>query len=237
MSKKQSKQQALLRSAKNTKEIIEGVNTTTNANMPTKTRGLERSLYIGRVKQSEREVFEQLVNSASFDTHKQLFTAMLNTYQNLRLEFDDAEREIMQEARELAPKNFDKSIKRASLRYAKNIIEQKNKPPLPIDTSLKNSAKSADVRADTLITKMFEHNELADNWYDKILLTKSSILDYSKKQKDLDPENIAMGKIVLDRCLERNQELIERHHEKQGLKSNHNIAAHYERLKAARDSK
>ena len=206
-----------------------------DANTLTKVQRPEKSLYIGRVKQSERNVFEQLVNQTSFDTHKQLFMAMLNTYQNLRLKFDETERVIMQEARELAPKNFDKSIKRVALRYAKNIIEQKNKPPRPIDTSLKNSSKSADVRADILITKIFEHNELADNWYDKILLTKSSILDYSKKQKDFGYENIAMGKVVLDRCLERNQELIERHHEKQGLKSNHNIVAHYERLKAAKE--
>ena len=224
--KGKSQKQDLL---KDTKEKIRDVNALT------KVQRLERSLYIGRVKQSEREVFERLVSDSNLDTHKQLFTAMINTYQSLRPEFDNAESAIMQEARKLAPKNFDKSIKRAALRCAKNIIEQSNKPPRPIDTSLKNSSKSADVRADILITEIFEHNELADNWYDKILLTKSSILDYAKKQKSTDSTNIAIGKVVLDRCLERNQELIERHHEKQGLESNHNIAAHYERLKIAKE--
>jgi hypothetical protein len=206
-----------------------------DTNTSPKTRKFARSLYIGRVKQSEREVFEQLVNDGNFDTHKQLFAAMLSSYQALRYEFSDTERAIIEEARTLAPKNFDRSIKRAALRYAKNIIEQKNKPSRPIDTTLKNSAKSADARADILITEIFEHNELADNWYDKILLTKSSIFDYAKKQKDLNQENIAMGKVVLDRCLERNKELIERHHEKQGMQSDHNIKAHYERLKMTKE--
>ena len=87
-----------------TKEITKEANTLIKINKT------ERSLYIGRVKQSERDVFEQLVDNSNKETHKQLFMAMLNTYQSLRPEFDNVERAIMQEARELAPKNFDKSI-------------------------------------------------------------------------------------------------------------------------------
>jgi hypothetical protein len=212
-----------------TKEITKDANTLIKINKT------ERSLYIGRVKQSERNVFEQLVDNSNKETHKQLFMAMLNTYQSLRPEFDNVERAIMQEARELAPKNFDKSIKRAVLRYAKNIIEQKNKPPRPVDTKLKNSAKSADARADALLEEIFKNNNEAVHWYDKIFLTKSSILDYSKKQRSSDPTNIAMGKVVLDRALERYEERIRRHHEEHKLTDNHNIVAHYERLKVEKE--
>lgn len=226
-SKIMSKEQVLIES---NKEMNKAVNPPTNANKN------ERSLYIGRVNQSERKVFEQLVNNSSKETHKRLFMAMLNTYQSLRPEFDDAESAIMQEARALAPKNFDKSIKRATLRYAKSIIEQKNKLPRPVDTKLKNSAKSADARADALIEEIFKNNNEAIHWYDKILLTKSSILDYSKKQKSLNPTSIAMGKVVLDRALERYEERIRQHTQEHKLADNHNIVAHYERLKAAKEA-
>ena len=222
-----SEEQRLLGSTKETNKAV---------NPPTNTNKNERSLYIGRVKQSERNAFEQLVNDSNFDTHKQLFTAMLNTYQSLRPEFDNAESAVMQEARALAPKNFDKSIKRAALRYAKSIIEQKDKLPRPVDISLKNSAKSADARVDALLEEIFKNNNEAVHWYDKILLTKSSILDYSKKQKSFDPTNIAMGKVVLDRALERYKEQIEQHHEEHKLADNHNIVAHYERLKAVKEA-
>ena len=216
--------------------LLEDTNDTSrDKNIPTKVNKIERSLYIGRVKQSEREVFEQLVNNSNKETHKQLFMAMLNNYQSLHPEFDSAESAIMKEARELAPKNFDRSIKRAALRYAKSIIEQKNKPPRTVDTSLKNSAKSADARADALIEEIFKHNNEAVDWYDKILLTKSSILDYSKKQKSLRLTSIAMGKVVLDRVLERYEKRIRQHHEEHKLADNHNIVAYYERLKAAKE--
>lgn len=222
-----SEEQELIES---NKEMNKVVNPPTNANK------IERSLYIGRVKQSERKAFEQLVNNSNKETHKQLFTAMLNTYQSLRPEFDNAESAIMQEARVLAPKNFDRSMKRAALRYAKNIIEQKDRTPRPVDTKLKNSAKSADARADALLEEIFMNNNKAIHWYDKILLTKSSILDYSKKQKSFRPTSIAMGKVVLDRALERYEERIRQHTQEHKLADNHNIIAHYERLKAAKEA-
>jgi hypothetical protein len=40
---------------------------------------------------------------------------------------------------------------------------------------------------------------------------------------------------VLDRALERYEERIKQHHEEHKLPDNHNIVAHYERLKVAKE--
>ena len=171
-------------------------------------------------------------------TKKQLFVSMLNNYKNLSLEFNETEVALIKQAKEVALQAFKKAAKKAILQCAKKVRDMEDQlKDTTIDPSLKNSARSADVRADTLITKIFEHNELADNWYDKTLLTKSSVLDFIEKQKQLDPETIAIGKVVLDRCLERNKELIQLHHEEHELKSNHNVKAHYERLKITKGDK
>jgi len=196
-----------------------------------------KALSISRVTQDIKEGFAQLA-IASNKTQSQLFTLIFNNYKNLNVEFNEEEIALIQQAKDTAPNTFKKKLKRGILRYANDAINMKDLPEASsVDINKKNSARAADVRADTLITKIFEHNELAENWYDKILLTKSSILDYVEKQKILEPDTICIGKVVLDRCLERNKELIERHHEKQGLKSNHNVKAYYERLKITKGDK
>ena len=88
-----------------------------------------------------------------------------------------------------------------------------------------------------MIEQIFNNNNNANHWYDKTLITKTSILDYASKQKATDPEAIVSGKLVLDRCIERHKEQIKRHHEEHKLTPNHNAIAHYERLKAIKGGK
>jgi hypothetical protein len=114
------------------------------------------------------------------------------------------------------------------------LISLKDKPEAPVNTKVKNSAKAADARADALIEQIFTNNNDAKHWYDKVLITKTSILDYAAKQKAADPDTIISGKLVLDRCLERHKEQIKQHHAEHGLTPNHNAIAHYERLKATK---
>lgn len=191
-------------------------------------------LTIHNVNHIVRNTFRKL--SISHNLTQPLFLAtMIKAYQNLHLEFDDSERAIMQEARELTPKTFDKRIRKLVLRYAKTIINQKDQPPRPVDIKLKNSSAAANARADALIEKIFKHNNEAANRYDKIFLSKSSIFDYSEKQKAQDPTNITIGQVVLDRALERNKERIDKHHREHKLADNHNITAYYERLKAEKE--
>lgn len=187
-----------------------------------------------KVDRATHDILTELVESCQKKSQKELFLAMLSNYQNLRFELNEDESAIMKKAQELAPVTFRKRMKRMALRYAEQVINLKNKPEAPVDIKVKNSTKAADRRAEILLKQMFDHNNNAVNWYDKILLTKSSMLDYLEKQKDSNPEAIGMGKLVLDRCIEHNKKLIERHHETHKLTSNHNAIAHYERLKATK---
>lgn len=163
--------------------------------------------------------------------HPQLFKHILSNYQNLPLVFDEVENSLMQQAKAFAPHTFEKRIKKMALRYAQAIIEAKNQPEVAVNLKLKNSAKSADARADALVAEIFTHNDNAINWYDKMLLTKSSIMDYATAKNKEDPEYYTIGKLVLNRCLERHSEQIEQHHKQHNLAPNHNVLAHYERLK------
>jgi hypothetical protein len=206
----------------------------------TKTEQIEKefgALCISRIAQHIRRAFIKLAIDNKM-TQGQLLTLIFNNYQNLSVEFSKQESSIIEQAKEIAPGTLKKKIRKGVLRYANDIINLKDLPAASVvDISMKNSAKAADVRADALIAKIFEHNNHAANWYDKILLTKSSVLDYVEKQKTLEPEVICIGKLVLDRCLERNKELIKHHHEQHKLKNNHNTIAYYERLKIAKGDK
>lgn len=192
-----------------------------------------RVLAINNIDQSLHKTFVDLAKSRHI-YQSQLFTEAFNHYLNFRFELDETESAVMQEAHAIAPNSLGKKIRKMVLRYAEYLINLKDKPKAPVDTKVKNSAKAADARADTLIEQIFTNNNDAKHWYDKVLITKTSILDYAAKQKVSDPHAIVSGKLVLDRCLERHKERVKQHHIEHGLTPNHNAMAHYERLKATK---
>ena len=185
---------------------------------------------ISGVNAADHQEFVNLAKALGIH-HPQLFKHILSNYKNLLLVFDDLENSLIQHAKALAPHTFEKKIKKMVLRYAQAIIEAKNQPEQVVNLKLKNSAKSADARADALIEEILTRNDNAANWYDKMLLTKSSIMDYAIAKNKEEPEYYTIGKLVLNRCLERHSEQIEQHHKQHDLGANHNVLAHYERLK------
>jgi len=169
--------------------------------------------------------------------HNKLFAEIFYHYLNFPFELSCEESLVMQEAHKIAPNTLGKKIKKMVLRYSEHLISLKDKPEAPVNTKVKNSAKAADARADALLAQIFKNNEDAKHWYEKTLITKTSILDYAVKQKETDPDAIISGKLVLERCLERHKEQIRQHHEEHKLTPNHNAIAHYERLKATKGGK
>ena len=79
---------------------------------------------------------------------------------------------------------------------------------------------------------MFKHNETATNKNHKIFISKSSFLEFINKTKEDGEIEVTTSKVVIARCLERRNTLIESHHAEQELDDSHNLKAHYARLKA-----
>ena len=193
-------------------------------------------LSISNVPPVLHQAFSDLAMSKKLP-HNKLFAQVFYHYLNFPFELSCEESLVMKEANAIAPNSLGKKIKKMVLRYSEHLISLKDKPEAIVNTKIKNSAKAADARADALIEQIFNNNNNANHWYDKPLITKTSILDYASKQKATDPEAIVSGKLVLDRCIERHKEQIKRHHEEHKLTPNHNAIAHYERLKAIKGGK
>jgi len=192
-----------------------------------------KGLFINNIDQLLYKDFVDLAKNKNIH-QKQLFTEVFTHYLNFPFKLDTEENATIQEARRVASNAFSSGTKKAIMRYAKSIIKLKDKPEPPVNMKIKNSSKAATARVEVLIQKMISSNDNTANWYDKVLLTKSSILDYAEKQKALDPDSISLGKVVLDRYIEQNKELIKSHNEKHNLSPNHNSLAYYERLKIAK---
>ena len=161
--------------------------------------------------------------------YNQLFQEVFRFYQNFYFDLNDEELALMQQASKLAPHTLTSRTKKLTLRYAQNIITTGNKPAKPINLQAKNSAAAAKARANSLLQEIMTHNDNACHWYDKILITKSAILEYAKKKKQQDSASLSLGHLVLSSCLERHQEEIEAHHKQHGLDPKHNSRAYYER--------
>jgi hypothetical protein len=199
-----------------------------NDKKPRTRKGL--SLSISGIDKLIKSEFIDLALSKNI-TQAQFLAILLNNYRNFYIPLNEEEQEIMGKACKIAPNTLKKKIKNGALRHAANLINtQKTKKDI-VDTNAKNSPRAADARADALLEQIFKHNEAATNWYDKIFITKTALLDRSQEQKELNPESISIGKAVLDRCLERSRMLIENHHKEHKLESKHNTRAYYERLK------
>ena len=192
-----------------------------------------KTLAINNFPPDLHKVFSDLAKSRNL-TQAELFTLMLNDYLSLGFDFNATEAAIMQEAKTLFPGTYEKRLKKTVLGYAESLINFENNPSNPVDVNNKNSRRAARARAENLIEQMINQNNTASNWYDKIFLTKSSVLDYASKQKQSNPNAIVPGKAVLNCCLERNRERIEQHHAEHKLTPEHNATAYYERRKSTK---
>lgn len=163
-------------------------------------------------------------------TQAEFARTLLSNYKCFNLDFSKEEQERLDIALEKTPSSLKKKIKRSILRHVESEINRPSKV-INNDINAKTSSRSANARADALLDQIIKHNELATNWYNKIFITKSSMQSYVQQQRGLKAGSLIPGKTVIDRCLERNKELITAHHLEQGLDSNHNSKAYYARLK------
>lgn len=165
-------------------------------------------------------------------THTEFAKVLLDSYKYFNVEIEEKDKDIINQALQIAPNTYKNKIKKAVLRYAANIVESNNLDS-NVDENKTNSSKSADKRADNLLEMLFKHNESAANNYDKIFITKSSFLEFINKIKNDGKTKFTTSKTVIARCLERRRALIEDHHNKQGLDDSHNLKSYYARLKVA----
>jgi hypothetical protein len=195
---------------------------------PTRKRGA--SLSISSIDPLVKTEYARLAVLADM-TQAEFTRTLLGNYKCFNLDFSKEEQERLEVALQKTPASLKNKIKRSILRHVETAINCPTKV-INNDINAKTSSHSANARADALLGQILKHNETTSNWYDKIFVTKSSMQSYVQKQKGLNAGGLASGKTVIDRCLERNKELITAHHLEQGLDSNHNSKAHYARLKA-----
>ena len=195
---------------------------------PTRRRGA--SLSISNIDPLVKTEYARLSVIADM-TQAEFTRTLLGNYKCFNLDFSKEEQERLEVALQKTPSSLKNKIKRSILRHVESAI---NRPSKVINNNInaKTSSYSANVRADALLGQILKHNETVANWYDKIFITKSSMQSYVQQQKGLNAGCLTPGKTVIDRCLERNKELIAAHHLEQGLDSNHNSKAYYARLKA-----
>ena len=164
-------------------------------------------------------------------THIEFAKVLLENYKHFNVDFIETEIAIIDQALRTAPITYRKKIKKAVLRCATGVVDS-NTTDATVDTDKINSSKAADKRVDILLQLMFKHNETTTNKYDKIFISKSSLLEFINKTKEVGDIEVTTSKTVIGRCFERRSSLIEAHHVEQELNSNHNLKAYYERLKA-----
>ena len=165
-------------------------------------------------------------------THIEFAKVLLENYKHFNVDFIETEIAIIDQALHTAPITYRKKIKKSVLRCATGVVDS-NTTDATVDTDKINSSKAADKRVDILLQLMFKHNKTASNKYDKIFISKSSLLEFINKAKEAGDIAMTTSKAVINRCLERRRSLIEAHHVEQALNSSHNLKAYYERLKAA----
>lgn len=98
-----------------------------------------------------------------------------------------------------------------------------------INPALKNSARSAELRVDTIVKEIMQNNDKALHWHDKRLITAGSIESLATEHKKANPEYFIPSKIVIRKYFEIHKAAIEEHNKAHNLASDHNIKAHAER--------
>lgn len=163
-------------------------------------------------------------------TQAEFTRILLDNYKCFNLDFNKEEQARLDTALQKTPSSLKNKIKRSILRHVETAINRSIKV-VNNDINAKTSSYSANARADALLDQIIKHNELVANWYDKIFITKSSMQSYAEEKRKLNENSLTPGKTVINRCLERNKELIATHHLEQGLDNSHNSKAYYARLK------
>ena len=194
---------------------------------PTRKRGA--SLSISNIDHLVKTEYTRLAVIADM-TQAEFTRTLLANYKCFNLDFGKEEQERLEVALQKTPSSLKNKIKRSILRHVESAINRPSKV-INNDINAKTSSYSANARADSLLNQILKHNEMSANWYDKIFITKSSMQSYVQQQKGLNAGGLTPGKTVIDRCLERNKELITAHHLEQGLDSSHNSKAYYARSK------
>jgi len=175
--------------------------------------------------------FHELCKSNNL-TQVEAAKVLLQNYLYCSLDFTKEDTKIIDSALVIAPKTYNKKIKKAVLRCANSIVDS-NTGDGTTDITTPKSGHAADRRADVLLDLIFKDNETAPNWYDKKFITGTSFLKYALRLKDISDVAVTTSKAVIDRCLERRSALIASHHSEHGLNDTHNLKAHYEILKLA----
>jgi hypothetical protein len=194
---------------------------------PTRKRGA--SLSISNIDPLVKTEYARLAVIADM-TQAEFTRTLLSNYKCFNLDFSKEEQERLEVALQKTPSSLKNKIKRSILRHVESAINRPSKV-INNDINARTSSHSANARVDALLDQILRHNETAANWYDKIFITKSSMQSYVQQQKGLNAVCLTPGKTVIDRCLERNKELISTHHLEQGLDSSHNSKAYYARAK------
>jgi hypothetical protein len=194
---------------------------------PTRKRGA--SLSISSIDPLVKIEYARLAVIADM-TQAEFTRTLLSNYKCFNLDFSKEEQERLEVALQKTPSSLKNKIKRSILRHVESAINRPSKV-INNDINARTSSHSANARVDALLGQILKHNEIVDNWYDKIFITKSSMQSYVQQQKGLNTSCLTPGKTVIDRCLERNKELIATHHLEQGLDSSHNSKAYYARSK------
>ena len=113
-------------------------------------------------------------------THTEFAKLLLDSYKYFHFEIEEKDKDIINQALQVAPNTYKNKIKKAVLRYAANIVESNNLDS-NVDENKTNSSKSADKRADNLLQMLFKHNETATNNY-CLLYTSPSPRDRQKSR-------------------------------------------------------
>lgn len=200
-------------------------------NLVKKRKRKKNSLSISGISQKVEAEFKQYAKDNHLEQHK-LQTMMWDNFNNLYVVFSEKEQGVINEARQLCDTIFKKAVKNSILRNAQKVIEMTHNPAnTNVDETVKNSAKSADIRVARIVEEMIEGNKQAANWYDKVFINKKSILKNAQERKKQNPESYGVGNIVIDRYIDRNKEFIQNHNNQEGLNENHNLKAYHQKNK------
>jgi hypothetical protein len=163
-------------------------------------------------------------------SQNQLFIEVWSGFKKNCPPFNQKELEIINQATSILDKSLHDFIKKTVLRTAKRIINNKDKSPQEVDKNMRNSYRSADLRAKEIVEEMMEQNDTAPNWYDRKFLSKKAIADYSKIRRATIEGAMAVNMSVIERYLSGHKTEINEHHKKHGLLKDHNLKAYYHSL-------
>jgi len=174
-------------------------------------------------------------NISDDSTNAKTLELLINHYKLLGFSFSREERNRIKKAISVSPKSSSSRIKKSILNTADAII--KSIEADTYDLKKKNSAIAADKRALNVLQLIFRHNEETKEWFDKIHISSNSFMKFAQDLKNSKSIGTTFNKYTVDRCIERSKKIIDEHHSKHELLSNHNVKAHHYRRKLENNKK